>query len=261
FCGKRDGPPGLAAPAPGAASIAVASLLLIAAVSVKATTVYALPVATLYVAWPMLKRGLTFADRAAWFRRGVALSAPVILMLGIWTVRSYYLKGGEFWFEEVQGLTAHSADDPMWLTGEKVARVPTTGDLAMLPAVPVLVTVMGQMEPYGGRTGLLLLAFVPVGLIAVRRLPDAQRHLVYWMLAAAAAYFFGLGPTGIKTRYHLFVWTMFAVVAGIGFKFMNDYRRESSLARVGLLVFYVLVTFGMGDIAHVIGRRLTRFYA
>jgi hypothetical protein len=186
------------------------------------------------------------------------LLVPVGLVMLLWSAHTYHLMGKLVDSANVHFVT--SADDPLWKNGGAVGRIPSFKDVLFLPAIPALTGIFGQLEPYGGRTGLVLLP----GLIALfclrKRLP--REHIAYCklILLAAACYFFLLGPFIIKTRYHIFVWAMLYVLSAVGFTLW--YERSLPLHRRFVALFFCcLVVAGMVDCSHVLLRSGSQYLA
>jgi hypothetical protein len=143
------------------------------------------------------------------------VAAPAMLLVAMWVVHTYAMVGS-VWDSSGQYIVT-SAHDKNWINGEAAGRKPSIEDIAELPAVPFIATLFGQKEPYGGRIGLLTMSVSLVGIYLLRRMPPEQRRMGYWAVATALIYFFLLGPFGIKTRFHNYVWTVFAALAALAY--------------------------------------------
>jgi hypothetical protein len=233
---------------PCLSAIVLSSLLFIAAVSVKYFLVTSVPIAVLYTARPLMVRGgRMLATHRRVLARASVIAGPVFLVLALWNLRAIYVMQGTF---SGGHAIVHSSTDPMWLNGSAAGRVPQLKDFLSLPLVPFLATFWGQHEPYGGRTGLLLLAFAPLGIFFAFNSPRLQRNRALWLLTAGIVSFFLLGPVAIKTRFHIFFWAVLCCFVGIGFNAaVSDSRWWGKAAQV---LFAGLMFVGMVDIAHVL---------
>ena len=239
-------------------------LLLSAAVSVKPFALVAAPLAALYAAGLLRARERELPDsqahesiktsrvtgrRLAW-RHVLCVVFPVILTFVGWTVRTYALTGD--WnqrSQEIRETTVRSSDDVRWKTGPAVMRVPSARDLVVLPFIPATLPIIGQNEPFGGRTALLLY-LSPLGLLMLPQLPAATRRRATWLLTMAAFYFLVLGAIALKTRYHIFVWSVGACWVGLAYVWWENHSRP--LLRRGLTaIFLGMMWIGMADIARV----------
>jgi len=134
---------------------------------------------------------------------------------------------------------ARDSSDPMLSNGCAAGRIPTWKDLALLPLTPFITSILGQNEPYGGRTGILLLMFLPFVASWIRR-----TNLVHlWLLLAAAGYFAVVAPVFIKTRFHIFVWVLLSVCATAAYTGLAKTKNNRVMS--ALLVF--AVALGIAD--------------
>jgi hypothetical protein len=239
--------PGLE-PRPCRSALFVASMLFTAAVSVKFFLLASIPIAAVYAARPLIVRGgRIMVNHRRLPSRAALIVGPALVVLALWNLRAVHVMRGSFFGDHA---IVHSSTDPMWLNGTAAGRIPTLGDVIRLPLVPFLATLWGQQEPYGGRIGLLLLAFAPIGIYIVCHGPQWQRSRALWLLAAGVVSFFLLGPVAVKTRFHIFFWAVLCCFAGIGYNaVVFDPRVRSRLA---VAAFAGLMFLGMADIAHVL---------
>ncbi len=234
--------------APG--GVVAAGVLLAGAFSVKPLALAALPFAaiTVYARAP--------SGVASRVRRLSYLLIPIIIAALAWSWHTHYLTG-QHWDRSGQYF-AHSAVDPMWTSGAAAGRVPNIAACLKLPFVPIYASVFGQREPYGARLGLVMLVFVPLGVISLfGSWPDDRRRIGLWLLCAACAYYLILGPVAIKTRFHMFVWVVLFGLAG-GF-YARSCTRADKMSRALRALYKVLVIVGALDVAHVVLKGLARF--
>ena len=227
-------------------------LLFAATFSVKSFLLAALPAAVAFVLW-RTRRNAPEAQRLSLsIRRVSAILLPILVTVGVWMTHTYALSGKLTDSRHVYFL--HHRIDPLHRpTGGEVGRVPDLRDLITLPFIPVFSSVLGQKEPWGGRTGLLIVPFVPFGIFALRRLPTEPRLRAGWVLAGAASSFFLLGLITEKTRYHAFVWPMLLVIAAVGYRSLQE-NANPRVVRVSAAAFLFLAALGMTDALHVVLR-------
>jgi hypothetical protein len=233
---------------PCKSAIVISALLFTAAVSVKYFLVVSIPIAILYTARPIVLHGgrmLVLHRRV--LARASLIAGPVFLVLALWNLRAIYVMHGSF---AGGHSVVHSSSDPMWLNGSAAGRIPTLRDIVSLPLVPFVATIWGQHEPYGGRTGVLMLLFAPIGIYFAWKSPRLQRNRALWLLAAGVASFFLLGPIAVKTRFHIFFWAVLCCFIGIGFDAAIAEPRWRGKA--AMILFAGLMFLGMADIAHVL---------
>lgn len=284
FCGARQelDDSKLAGP-----TVLIAGCLLAGAVSIKPFTLVSLPIATLYVIWPILSQTIKQAWSKAVRRYGIthnsisisvgaedtklrttprpnssrteALFAAILIVgpvqaaLFLWMFHTYLLIG-QLWDNNGMYI-ARVPSDPMWQIGAAAGRIPSLTDIMMLPVVPIVTAIIGEQEPYGGRTGLLLVPFVPIGLYGLRYLSNSVRQNALWIMAAGIVYFFVWGPIAIKTRFHIFVWVTLSIIAALGYTTLLRYSPKW-IMRIGVAIFYVLMFTGMFESAPIVLRNI-----
>jgi hypothetical protein len=233
---------------PCKSAIVVSALLFTAAVSVKYFLIVSIPIAILYTARPLIVRGGRMIQVHRRLLARVSLIAgPPLAVLAMWNLRAIYIMGGNF---SGGHAIVHSETDPMWLNGAAAGRIPHLVDFLMLPLVPFITTIWGQHEPYGGRTGALILLFAPIGIFFAFQSPRLQRNRAVWLLTAGIVSFILLGPIAIKTRFHIFFWAVLCCFVGIGFNALGS--APSWRGKAATTVFALLMFVGMADIAHVL---------
>ena len=240
------------APLPGN-SLLIAGILFAGAVSVKPFTLVALPPALLYVYCYGLRAGKGSGSVTGLRNMGL-ISGCVALTLCLWAWHTHSLIG-HVWDSSGKYM-ARQPSDSMWQTGQAAGRIPSLTDLAVLPTVPFVTGILGQREPYGGRTGLLALLFAPIGLSVMHLLSASRRRRLYWLVGAAVAYFLLLGPVALKTRFHIFVWCVGMVVAAIGYSHTKNGRTVIP-PRLSVGAYYLLVWIGMTDGARILLRHIS----
>jgi hypothetical protein len=139
---------------------------------------------------------------------------------------------------------ARTPDDPMWLDGEAAGRIPSAHDILRIPLEPIIMTIGGQEEPYGGRTGLLWLVLVPATLfLVVTKLIDPKIPRIYLLIAVS--FYVLLAPFMLKTRFLLFFFVWMAVLAAAAYEHRRLLPRWAALMVAGL--FFVTAMLGILD--------------
>ena len=227
-------------------------LLVAATFSVKSFLLAALP-AALVLLLLQVWRSAPKAERLQLaIKQASLILLPALAAAALWMAHTYALSGKLTDSRNVYFLH-HRVYDSSHPPGGEVGRIPDLRDLATLPFVPIFTSVLGQKEPWGGRTGLLIVPFAPVGIFALRRLSRQPRIRAAWILAGAISSFFLLGLITEKTRYHAFVWSMLLAIAAVGYGYLQDYA-SPKVARLSASAFVLLSGLGMADAAHVVLR-------
>jgi hypothetical protein len=208
---------------PMRSSIIVATVALAAAVSTKPFTVLAAPGVCGYLLYANYRGGHHRESRRTAVTRSAWVLAAVAGTLLIWAGHCY-LHTGQFW--DSRGyVMATSPADPMWDSAKAAGRKARLADYLVEPVIfPVTMTIGRERGFSGDRIGPLLLVFFPLGLLGLRGLSPDRRHALYCLIAGAAFYLVVFSPTAPKTRFHLFVWGIGAVVAALGYRWTQQQR-------------------------------------
>lgn len=140
---------------------------------------------------------------------------------------------------------ARAPNDPMLEMGCAAGRIPTAQDLVSLPFTPIITAIIGQHEPYGGRTGLMFLLFLPWILLWVKRTVKIGNG-PFWISLAAACYFVLVAPVFIKTRFHIVVWVFLSIFAAAAY--MESVKTPKQ--RFASSLFLLAIAVGLADSAH-----------
>ncbi len=233
-------------------TILLCGLLFAATFSVKAFMLAALPAALVLAARkPAAEPGRAAERFGTTMQRVALLIGPLALTVAIWTTHCYALSGHLTDSRHIFFL--HDRNEPNPYPGNEVGRIPHPTDLLITLFIPIFSSVLGHREPWGGRTGLLIVPFAPVGIYALRRLPKGPRLRAVWLLAGAVSSFLLLGLITEKTRYHAFVWPALLVIAAVGYGYLQDHA-SARVARFSAAAFALLAALGMADAAHVVLR-------
>jgi hypothetical protein len=226
------------------ASIIAAAIALMAAVSAKPFAVFAVPGVCGYILYTSCRADRTQAALFTSLPRSFAVAGVVALTLLLW-VGHCYRQTGRLWDTNGYAI-ARNAADPLWNSPNAAGRHARPQDYLLIPVIlPTEMTIGRENGPYGNRIGPLLLVFFPLGIAGLRVLERERRHTLYVLLGAAAFYLIAFAPTAPKTRFHLFVWAIAAIVAALGFSWTQ--RQRASIASVCFAGFMLLVALGTLD--------------
>ncbi len=131
--------------------------------------------------------------------------------------------------------------------GLATLRLPTLAEALAVPFLPIATGIIGQQEPYGGRTSLVLVVFIPVMIVtAVKMEPPARRQLGALAVPTIIAYLIA-SILIVRTRFLLVDYCAALAAASITVVWWQ--RRSPS--RYGPLLhwgFRILVLAGFLDV-------------
>ena len=78
------------------------------------------------------------------------------------------------WFQSTGLVVARFGHDPT--NGLATIRIPTLVEAVAMPFLPIATGVIGQRQPYGGRSGLVLVLFIPIMVITAVRMDRQNRR-------------------------------------------------------------------------------------
>jgi hypothetical protein len=183
--------------------------------------------------------------------RLMALGLPVLGVFLLWTLHTHSLTGK---FADTSNVIfVKSPDDIFWKTGGAVGRIPSILDVLYLPIAPFTTWLIGQQEPYGGRTALVMMPGVLALWFLRKRLTKEQLSICKAVAFSASCYYFLLGPFMVKTRYQMYVWTLLLSLAACGFKLWYEDAKDV-YKPVLSSIYCILILIGMADCLHVIAR-------
>ena len=145
--------------------------LIAGAISVK-------PIMVLLVPLPVILAMHTERRRSGrWSIPGqVGVLAPLALPSAVasvgWFAYSRSITGK--WFQSTGLVVARFGHDAT--NGLATIRIPTFMEAIVMPFLPMATGVIGQREPYGGRTGLVLVLFIPVMVVTAVRMDRRDRR-------------------------------------------------------------------------------------
>ncbi len=129
----------------------------------------------------------------------VPLAVPSAVASAGWLAYSRSVTGR--WFQSTGLVVARFGHDPT--NGLATIRIPTFVEAIVMPLLPMATGVIGQREPYGGRSGLVLVLFIPVMVVtAVRMNGHDRREFGRLALPVLIAYLLA-GLLIVRTRFLL----------------------------------------------------------
>lgn len=242
----------LASPRASLAAVGVASGLIAVATSIKPTGIAAVGVVGLVIlmrylfnmSTSRLRRGdavegvaLEHAERGRFTRvvtQWLILALPGVLALAFWSVRQYL-------------YTGNLLDPAVVAEPDEFARtmLPNALEQALAPLLPFVSGVIGSVEPWGGRTGLVIQIFlIPAIIYAVWRRGDVLRRVML-MVVPAWAHWVVLGLAIVRTRFHVVSWAMMVVGLRIA---VEDFIRRRPRARLWVEIAWTVgILIGLAD--------------
>lgn len=231
-------------------TLLVAGLCLAAAGSVKifafADAAFMLPVLAYQLRGEHMPGLKPFVNACSW------LALLPTLTLGFWLLRTWLLTG--HLLDSSGAAIVQSAGNPSLDGGAAAGRVPTVGDLLKLPFVPFITGIIGQQEPYGGRTGLVLLVALPLALLCLVGFMSGDRlNRASVLLGSAYLAYEAFGVVLPKTRFSAWVWPVLAL-ASLSICFDVLRRRAPGRLRLASAAVLVLCILQAADSLRVILR-------
>ncbi len=213
----------LASPRASLKAVAVASGLIVVATSIKPTGIAAVGVVALVVLMRYLfdaaSRRRGWDDANASGTDGVVgpdervyggfgrvatqwliLAIPGALTLAFWSVRQYL-------------YTGYLLDPAVTAEPDAFARtmLPNAVEQALAPLLPFVSGFIGSVEPWGGRTGLVIQLFlIPAFVYVIWRRGEVLRRFLLVMIPAWA-HWVVLGFAIVRTRFHVVSWALMVV--------------------------------------------------
>jgi hypothetical protein len=193
----------------------MASIILSAALSAKAPFALAvLPVMLAYLLVGVPNSARKKPETVAIFL------APLSLIAVLWLAHTYCLIGHPIdlpiqtiW----SGTEAQNQACPQNIA-PNLAGYPSLKRTGVMLLAPIATWLIGNQEPYGGRTGLIIPIFLAAFMWTSWQNRRTDRNTVHWwLLANSTVYFAGVGMFVIRTRYHMIVWIIWSVLAGVGY--------------------------------------------
>lgn len=218
--------------------IAVAGALLGGAYAVK-------PIAALFMP-ALLVGALSLNPTALQVRRLALVALPVTAVLVMGVLHTLALTGQPL--PDSSGFAIKSFSEHPLATG----RIPVPADVAIVPVLPLLTSVGGQNEPYGGRTGLAFVVALPM-IVAAAALDRRYRSAAKPILLAVALAFLPIAVIFVRTRFHGLTWALLAAATGVVVSQGPTWCRT----RVAYVLLLGAGVAGMADAARIVVRPWT----
>jgi hypothetical protein len=257
----------LAAPRASLAAVGIASGLIVVATSIKPTGIAAVGVVALVILMRYLfgvaarrrgpddvidQLGAAPTPARAGFGRvamqWLILAIPSALTLAFWSVRQYL-------------YTGNLLDPAVTAEPDEFARtmLPNAVEQALAPLIPFVSGLIGSVEPWGGRTGLVIQIFLIPALVYViwRRGAVLRRFLL--MVVPAWAHWIVLGLAIVRTRFHVASWAMMIVGLRVA---VEDFSERFPRARIWVEIAWTIgILIGMADVSVEMFRHLGAWLA
>jgi len=217
-------------------------ILLAGAISVKPIMVFLVPLPVI-LALAAERKHAGPVTVPGYARRLVPVVVPVVVAAVGWFAYSLHYVHRLF---QTGGLVlARFGHDPSH--GLATLRLPTLAQALAVPFLPIATAIIGQQEPYGGRSSLVLAVFIPVMIAtAVKMEPPARRELGALAVPTVIAYLIA-SILIVRTRYLLVDYCAALAAASI----TVVWWRRRSPSRYGPLLhwaFRILVLAGFLDV-------------
>jgi hypothetical protein len=221
----------------------ITGVLLAGAISVKPS--FALSAPAVLAFWVLAERhdspGLSVSRQ---LRSLVALAVPVLVAVWAWIAYTIWATGD--WLQRDGIVVAHGPDDPSG--GLATLRVPHFTDVVLAPFLPIFTGIIGQREPYGGRTGLVLTIFIPVMIVSAFIMSKCDRRRLSELAIPALVGYVAAATLIVRTRFLIAVYAIAGGAIAITLDWLRrqPWRRTASVA---LWVFRGCVVIGVVDSA------------
>ena len=148
------------------------------------------------------------------------------------------------WFQSTGLVVARFGHDAT--NGLATIRIPTFVEAVAIPFLPIATGVIGQSEPYGGRSGLVLVLFIPVMVVTAVRMDRHDRQEFGSIALPVLVAYLIAGILIVRTR---FLVVDYAAAAAAATCALVWWQRRSP-ARWGTILhwtFRVLIVLGLLD--------------
>jgi len=174
--------------------------------------------------------------------------APGLLVGGLWCLHTHGLTGNYSGLPVQTFATSRplNADLQSLHNPTGMVSLPNLSTLLTLPILPFITAIFGNQEPFGGRTGLMMCTGLPLLLWRMKKLQAAERHYIWWLIAASTLYYGEIGLLTPRTRYFYFTWAIWSTLAAAGF--WLTYQATAGAKRMAVAAaFCALATVGCAD--------------
>ncbi len=146
-------------------------ILIGGAISIKPIMVLLAPLPVILAIYTERRRSGRWSNSGQ-VRLLAALAAPSAVASVGWFAYSKAITGK--WFQSTGMVVARFGHDPS--NGLATIRIPTLLQAVAMPFLPLATSVIGQHQPYGGRSGMVLVLFIPIMVITAVRLDMHDRR-------------------------------------------------------------------------------------
>lgn len=194
--------------------LAAAIIALAVAISIKPTAAFTAVVLGLLLAlWPPLFESRRPALKAV-LGRWMILVGTTAAVLGAWTLRRYLVTGG--------ALDAVLSASP---SSDVLSRSADLTDKLLIPIMPFGLGVMGTLQPWGGRIGFVLAAFLPVAIFIALRTKGRTLRVFALLAIPAYVHWIALAYAGPpRTRFQIVAWCLLIVAVWSVIQIKAHYR-------------------------------------
>jgi hypothetical protein len=220
-------------------------LLLAGATSIKSAFVVAVMPAILFAVYQTAKSEVPHKKLIV----GMATIGLVCVgTFSIWLLHTHNLTGK---FLDSNCVVIIPANQNLADHQEAVAKIPALTNILLLPVVPIITSIFGQQEPYGGRTGLVIVPCLLSFLLVWKYLTDEQKLICKVVATCAGSYFLLLGAFTVRTRYLNFFWGLALCLSSVAFV-VTIRRFRHRWSNVATLAYCAAVFIGMVDTTHTL---------
>ena len=148
------------------------------------------------------------------------------------------------WFQSTGLVVARFGHDAT--NGLATIRIPTFVEAVVMPFLPMATGVIGQSEPYGGRSGLVLVLFIPVMVVTAVRMDRHDRREFGRLALPVLVSYLIAGILIVRTRFLLVDYAAATAAATCALVWWQ----HRSPARWGTILhwtFRVLIVLGLLD--------------
>jgi hypothetical protein len=127
---------------------------------------------------------------------------------------------------------------------QAAGRIPSLIDIVLMPVLWIVVTVLGNQQPYGNRIGILVLLALPAAAFLWRSTSSAGRRKATSLMIPAALYLV-FDVVVARTRFNLYAWLILPLGALV--PVAERVRQSSRFARWTNYALTLCLLEGMAD--------------
>ncbi len=174
----------------------------------------------------------------------VPLVVPGIAVCGAWLAYTRSFTGS--FFQSSGVVVSVFGDDPT--NGLATLRLPTALDAVVAPFLPMATGIIGQREPYGGRTGLVLTVFIPIALVTAFLMKRRERRELGRLAVPAVVGYLLAAIVLVRTRYLMALYPLALASIALVVPWWREQRGRTS-GLIVLWLFRACVVLGLLDTA------------